>query len=139
MGFVVQSPGAIGRVVKKLGEPKMIAAGLVVAATGIGLLPFLTTWAALLAGLGIFTIGSSLTRPPVFGMISMLTLPTEQGAVMGVTQGMGSLARIAGPIFAATLFVAHASLPYLICAALCFATAALTSQYLTHIPAPVKA
>jgi multidrug resistance protein len=139
MGFVVQSPGAIGRVVGKLGEPKMIAAGLVVAAIGIGLLPFLTTWAALLAGLGIFTIGSSLTRPPVFGMISMLTLPTEQGAVMGVTQGMGSLARIAGPIFAATLFVAHASLPYLICAALCFATAALTSQYLTHIPAPVKA
>ncbi len=138
MGFVVQSPGAIGRVVRKLGEPKMIAASLVVAAIGIGLLPFLTTWAALLVGLGIFTIGSSLTRPPVFGMISMLTLPTEQGAVMGVTQGMGSLARIAGPIFAATLFVAHASLPYLICAALCFATAVLTSQYLTHIPAPVK-
>ena len=139
MGFVVQSPGGIGRLVRKMGEPKMIAASLVVAAIGIGLLPFLTTWAALLAGLGIFTIGSSLTRPPVFGMISMLTLPTEQGAVMGVTQGMGSLARIAGPIFAATLFVAHASLPYLICAALCFATAAVTSQYLTHIPAPVKA
>jgi multidrug resistance protein len=139
MGFVVQSPGGIGRLVRKLGEPRLIAASLVVAAIGIGLLPFLTTWAALLAGLGIFTIGSSLTRPPVFGMISMLTLSTEQGAVMGVTQGMGSLARIAGPIFAATLFVAHASLPYLICAALCLATAALTSQYLTHIPAPVKA
>ncbi len=138
MGFLVQSPGGIGRLVKKLGEPKMIASSLVVAAIGIGLLPFLTTWAALLVGLGIFTIGSSLTRPPVFGMISMLTLSTEQGAVMGVTQGMGSLARIAGPIFAATLFVAHASLPYLICAALCFATAVLTSQYLTHIPVPVK-
>jgi multidrug resistance protein len=138
MGFVVQSPGGIGRLVRKMGEPKMIAASLVVAAIGIGLLPFLTSWAALLVGLGIYTIGSSLTRPPVFGMISMLALPTEQGAVMGVTQGMGSLARIAGPIFAATLFVAHASLPYLICAALCFATAVLTSQYLTHIPAPVK-
>jgi multidrug resistance protein len=138
MGFLVQSPGGIGRLVKKMGEPKMIAGSLVVAAVGIGLLPFLTTWAALLVGLGIFTIGSSLTRPPVFGMISTLTLSTEQGAVMGVTQGMGSLARIAGPIFAATLFVAHASLPYLICAALCFATALLTSQYLTHIPAPAK-
>jgi multidrug resistance protein len=138
MGFFVQSPGAIGRMVRKLGEPKMIAASLVLAAIGIGLLPFLTTWAALLAGLGIFTIGSSLTRPPVFGMISTLTLSTEQGAVMGVTQGMGSLARIAGPIFAATLFVAHASLPYLICAVLCLATALVTSQYLTHVPAPVK-
>jgi len=138
MGFFVQSPGAIGRVVRRLGEPKMIAASLVVAAIGIGLLPFMRTWGALLAGLGIFTIGSSLTRPPVFGMISMMTLSTEQGAVMGVTQGMGSLARILGPIFAATLFVAHASLPYLICAALCFATALVTSQYLTHVPVPAK-
>jgi MFS family permease len=138
MGFLVQSPGAIGRVVRRLGEPKMIAASLVVAAIGIGVLPFMTTWAALLAGLGVFTIGSSLTRPPVFGMISMMTLSTEQGAVMGVTQGMGSLARILGPIFAATLFVAHASLPYLICAALCFATALVTSQYLTHVPVAAK-
>jgi hypothetical protein len=71
-------------------------------------------------------------------MISMMTLSTEQGAVMGVTQGMGSLARILGPIFAATLFVAHASLPYLICAALCFATALVTSQYLTHVPVAAK-
>ncbi len=138
VGFLVQSPGGIGRLVKKMGEPKLIAASLVVAAVGMGLLPFLTTWAALLVGLGIFAIGSSLTRPPVFGMISTLTLSTEQGAVMGVTQGMGSLARIAGPLFAATLFVTNASLPYLICAVLCFATAVLTSQYLTHIPAPVK-
>jgi len=134
----VQSPGMIGRMVKKLGEPKLIATSLFVAAIGIGLLPFLTTWALLLVGLGIFAIGSSLTRPPVFGMISMLAPANEQGATMGVTQGVGSVARIAGPIFAASLFVAHASLPYLICAVLCSATSVLTLQYLTHIPAPVK-
>jgi multidrug resistance protein len=138
VGASVQSPGMIGRLVKKIGEPRMVAASLFVAAVGIGLLPFSKTWPTLLAGLGIFAIGSSLTRPPVFGMISMLTLATEQGATMGVTQGVGSLARIAGPVFAATLFVAHASLPYLICAVLCFATSILTLQYLTHIPAPVK-
>ena len=138
IGASVQSPGTIARLVKRIGEPKMIAASLFVAALGIGLLPFLTTWALLLMGLAIFAVGSSLTRPPVFGMISMLTLSTEQGAVMGVTQGVGSLARIAGPIFAGTLFMAHASLPYIICAVLCFATAALTFQYLTHIPVPAK-
>jgi MFS family permease len=138
IGASVQSPGMIGRLVKRLGEPKLIAATLFIAAIGIGLLPFLTTWPLLLVGLGIFAIGSSLTRPPVFGMISMLTPSHEQGATMGVTQGVGSVARIAGPIFAASLFVAHASLPYLICAALCLSTAALTSQYLTHIPVPVK-
>ena len=96
------------------------------------------TWALLLVGLAIFSIGSSLTRPPVFGMISMLAPASEQGATMGVTQGVGSLARIIGPLFAASLFVTHASAPYLICAALCFATAALTLQCLTHIPHPAS-
>jgi MFS transporter, DHA1 family, tetracycline resistance protein len=138
VGASVQSPGMIGRMVKKLGEPKLIATSLFVAAIGIGLLPFLTTWALLLVGLGIFAIGSSLTRPPVFGMISMLAPSHEQGATMGVTQGVGSVARIAGPIFAASLFVVHASFPYLICSVLCFATSVLTLQCLTHIPAPVK-
>jgi DHA1 family tetracycline resistance protein-like MFS transporter len=138
VGALVQSPGMIGRMVKKLGEPKLIAASLFVAAIGIGLLPFLTTWPCLLAGLAIFSIGSSLTRPPVFGMISMLAPANEQGATMGVTQGVGSVARIAGPLFAASVFVANASLPYLICAALCFATAVLTLQCLTHVPAPAK-
>jgi MFS transporter, DHA1 family, tetracycline resistance protein len=139
VGACVQSPGMIGRMVRKLGEPKLIAMSLFVAALGIGLLPFLNTWGLLLGGLAIFAVGSSLTRPPVFGMISMLTPPTEQGATMGVTQGVGSLARIAGPIFAASLFVAHHSLPYLICSGLCFATGAMTLFYLTHIPAPAVA
>ena len=37
-----------------------------------------------------------MTRPPVFGMISMLTPAHEQGSTMGVAQGVGSLARIVG-------------------------------------------
>jgi MFS transporter, DHA1 family, tetracycline resistance protein len=138
VGACVQSPGMIGRMVKRLGEPRLIAATLFVAAIGIGFLPFLTSWAMLLVGLGVFAIGSSLTRPPVFGMISTLTPATEQGATMGVTQGVGSLARIVGPFFAVPLFYVHATIPYLGCAILCFATSVMTLQYLTHHPAPVK-
>ena len=128
--------GAAGRMVKRMGEPKLIALSLFLAAIGIAILPYLTSWGALLTGLGIFSIGSSLTRPPVFGMISMLTPAHEQGATLGVAQGVGSLARIAGPVFAASLFalnVFHAPLPYLICGALCLLTAFLTMQYLTHV------
>jgi hypothetical protein len=153
-----------------MGEPKMIALSLFLAAVGICLLPYLTPasmaafnkilpvtdshnhrtiwgrllallgisaivpkWGTLLVGLGIFSIGSSLTRPPVFGMISMLTPAHEQGATMGVAQGVGSLARIVGPIFAASLFVIHAPLPYLICGTLCLLTAFVTMQYLTQV------
>jgi MFS transporter, DHA1 family, tetracycline resistance protein len=140
VGATVQG-GAIGKLVRKMGEPKLISLSLFLAAVGIGLLPFLTTWGWLLVGLGIFSVGSSLTRPPVFGMISLLTPAHEQGATMGVAQGVGSLARIGGPVFAATLFYQNAPLPYLICAVLCFLTAVAAMQYLTDIqplssPAP---
>jgi MFS transporter, DHA1 family, tetracycline resistance protein len=141
IGAAVQG-GAIGRLVKKMGEPKLISLSLFLAAVGIGVLPFLGTWGWLLAGLGVFSIGSSLTRPPVFGMISMLAPANEQGATLGVAQGVGSLARIAGPIFAASLFAFNASLPYSICAVLCFVTSIITLQFLTHIhppPAPAAA
>jgi MFS transporter, DHA1 family, tetracycline resistance protein len=125
--------GAAGRMVKKMGEPKLIAVSLFMAAVGIGVLPYLLNWGTLLVGLGIFSVGSSLTRPPVFGMISMLTPAHEQGATMGVAQGVGSLARIVGPIFAASLFVLNAPLPYLICGTLCLLTALVTMQYLTNV------
>ena len=128
--------GAAGRLVKSMGEAKLIALSLLFAAIGIGMLPYLTTWATLLIGLGIFSIGSSLTRPPVFGMISMLTPAHEQGATLGVAQGVGSLARIVGPVFAGSLFVHRiyqAPLPYVICGALCLLTALVTMQYLTHV------
>jgi multidrug resistance protein len=135
IGALVQG-GATGRLVKKMGEPKLIALSLVLSSAGIALMPYLTRWGTLLAGLGIFSIGSNLTRPPVFGMISMLTPSHEQGATLGVTQGVGSLARIVGPVFAACLFVLNAPLPYLICGALCLLTSVVTVRFLTRVPVP---
>lgn len=131
LGALVQG-GGTGRLVKKLGEPKLISLSMILGAIGIGAMPFLTTWTLLLIGLGIFAIGSSLTRPPVFGMISNLTLAHEQGTTMGVAQGVGSLARIIGPIFAASLFDKHPALPYLVCAAVLFLTGIFALQYLRH-------
>lgn len=46
----------------------------------------------------------------------------DQGATLGVTQSVGSLARIAGPLFAATLFALHPSWPYVACAAMALLT-----------------
>ncbi len=85
----------------------------------------------LLLLLGLLAIGSSLTRPPVFGMISNLTSAHEQGVTIGVAQSAGSLARIAGPIFAASLFTRIPQLPYVICAAVSFFTGLLAWQRLS--------
>jgi MFS family permease len=83
--------------------------------------------------LALLAIGSSLTRPPVFGMISILTPAHEQGATIGVAQGAGSLARIVGPIFASTLFARHPALPYLVCGAVSLLTGLVAWQFL-HKP-----
>jgi MFS family permease len=70
----------------------------------------------MLAALGLLSVGTSLTRPPLFGLLSNLTPAHEQGATIGVAQSAGSLARILGPIFATTTLHYLPALPYLTCA-----------------------
>jgi DHA1 family tetracycline resistance protein-like MFS transporter len=135
VGALVQG-GAIGRMVKAMGEPKLIAVSMFLVAISLGFLPFAKNWAEILILLGLLAIGSSLTRPPVFGMISNLTAANEQGVTIGVAQSAGSLARILGPLFAASLFAFHPSYPYLICGIVSLLTGILAWQRLTRDGAP---
>jgi MFS family permease len=145
IGAFVQG-GAIGRLVKAFGEAKLIALSLVLTAASMAMLPFIKGSAPLSIGnflhaegipglwllfaLALLSVGTSLTRPPLFGLLSNLTPPNEQGANIGVAQGAGSLARILGPLFATTLLPFMASLPYLVCAAVLLGTTALVAQRL---------
>jgi MFS transporter, DHA1 family, tetracycline resistance protein len=154
VGAVVQG-GAIGRLVKKLGEPRLIALSLVIFAFSLGPLPFIhgdvslgwgvllrpegQPWVLLLLFLGLLAIGSSLTRPPVFGLISILTPAHEQGATLGVAQSAGSLARIVGPIAAGACYQFRPSAPYVLCAAISLVTAALAWYWLCHRPVGIPA
>ncbi len=131
VGAIVQG-GAIGRAVKKLGEPRLIALSLLFTAASLAPLPFVRSWGALLGVLALLAIGSSLARPPIFGLISILTPANEQGATIGVAQSFGSLARIAGPIFAGSLFHLHPSWPYLACAGVSLAAGLLAWAKLHH-------
>jgi multidrug resistance protein len=134
IGAAVQG-GAIGRMVKRSGEPRLIAQSLLLVAVGMAPIPFIHgkhagAWVLLLLTLAVLSIGSSLTRPPVFGLISNLAPAHEQGATIGVAQSAGSLARIVGPIFAALLLYYHPALPYLICSGISLVTAVLVWQQL---------
>ena len=134
IGAFVQG-GTIGRAVKKLGEPRLIAISLFLTAASLAPLPFATGWTGLLVALALLAIGSSLARPPIFGMISILTPAHEQGGTIGVAQSIGSLARIAGPIFAATLFAVDPKIPYLACAGISLVAAVIAWAKLQK-PAP---
>lgn len=145
--------GAIGRLVKRMGEPRLIAMSLMLVALSLALMPFVhgyapltwkvlfhragVPWLNLLLILGVLAAGSSLTRPPVFGLISILTPAHEQGATIGVAQSAGSLARIIGPLFAATLFDYKPPLPYLICSGIAFIAGLLAWQSLCRSEQPL--
>lgn len=149
IGALVQG-GAIGRMVRKMGEPKLIAMSLVFTGVSLALLPFIKgstqlswgvlfkpegrTWLLMLFALALLAIGSSLTRPPLFGLLSNLTAAHEQGANIGVAQGAGSLARILGPIFATTTLHYMPALPYLTCTAVLLITAAVFLKKLGQTP-----
>jgi MFS family permease len=127
--------GVIHRLVKTLGEPRLIFVSLVTFAIGLAALPFQTHLTGLLIVLAVLAIGSGLNRAPVFGMISLKSSPDEQGANLGVAQSFGALARIIGPIFATTLFFLRPAqpspeLPYVVCGGIAFLTALLAWQFL---------
>lgn len=152
IGAFVQG-GPLGKLVKRFGEVKLIAMSLLLVGISLAPLPFVHgegrfNWAALTGAharawwlllllLAVLAVGSGLTRPPLFGLISLLTPANEQGATIGVAQSAGSLARILGPIFAASLFHAHPALPYVVCGALSFVTALVAWRGLAGVN-PVK-
>ena len=129
--------GMIGRLVKAFGEPKLIAASLVMTGASLVLLPLIIgngplqwlavlkltdiPWLEMLAVLALLAFGSSLSRAPVFGMLSNLTAANEQGATIGVAQGAGSLARIFGQFSASMMYGHSPILPYFICGGLAIA------------------
>ena len=120
IGAIVQG-GLIGRLVKIFGEKKMIFGGLILVGISLALLPFCDStrgmgW--LMGGLALFAFSSGVYRAPTFGLISLNANEDEQGEVMGITQSLGSLARIIGPVFALGLFDIWPALPYLLCAGL---------------------
>jgi len=142
IGAFIQG-GAIGKLVKKFGEPKLIAVSLLFTGTALALLPFIKgdgalkwsavlhaadwPWIKMLLALALLSIGSSLTRAPLFGLLSNLAPANEQGATIGVCQSAGALARIVGPLFAASLYFHLPMLPYVVCGGISIVAALLAA------------
>jgi MFS transporter, DHA1 family, tetracycline resistance protein len=145
IGVFIQG-GAIGRLVKMFGEPKLISLSLFLTGISLILLPFIKgdgqlkwlavlhgtdwPWIKMLLALALLAVGTGLTRPPLFGLLSNLAPANEQGATIGVAQSAGAMARILGPLFAAILYLRIAPLPYVFCGGLSILAALLTWQFL---------
>jgi MFS family permease len=122
--------GLIGRVVKRFGEKRVILGSLIILAVSLAIIPYMASLAGLLFALGLFSAGSGINRAPTIGLISMYADPAEQGATMGVAQSAGTLARVAGPVCATTLYSLSPHSPYLMAAGVALVAAAIAWRYL---------
>ena len=119
--------GLIGRLSRRFGEERLLLAGLALIAFGLLVLPA-ARWLPLLAlTLGALAVGMGLVQPSLNSLISRRAGREEQGEVLGVSQSVGSLARVLGPLAAGFLFAELGrDAPYLWGAALAAAAWLLT-------------
>ncbi|MDE1171900.1 MAG: MFS transporter [Verrucomicrobium sp.] len=104
--------GLLGRLVKTLGEPVLLKAGLISVAAGLAVTPLCAKLWQIFVCLTAIGIGLGMLRPVLFGIGSILTPPNTQGLILGVLQGAGSLGRIVGPLLGGWLLDKNAALPF---------------------------
>jgi MFS family permease len=106
MGVIVATiqGGLIGRLAKRLGERTLIAIGAASFTIGLALVP--TMWRVQLLYVVAFfiAIGQGLTYPSLTSLLSKASPAGEQGSMLGLASGIGSLARFLGPIVSGVLY-----------------------------------
>ncbi len=93
-GFI--QGGIIGRLVKRYGEAKLSLAGFVTMAIGYCFLGLAFQIPVLLVLVAISGFGVAVTRPALTTLLTKSVGRDEQGAVLGVSQSLSSIAQIVG-------------------------------------------
>lgn len=132
---VVQG-GLVRRVAPRTGERRLLLGSVLPFVLGLLVVGWSPTPAALLAGLALVGIGYGGAIPSVLGLLSRAAHPERQGAVLGVGQSVGSLARVLGPLLAGFLFDVRLALPYMAGAVLVLIGAAVSSRLVQPTAAP---
>ncbi len=131
--MVIVQGGLVHPLARRFGEPLLVSIGPFITATGFLLLstvPSAATvpmaWTLLLVACVPVALGQGLTTPNANALISRLAGEDRQGVTLGLSQGIGSLARAIAPPVGGYLYDRGAPLPYWIGAAMlvavgCFA------------------
>lgn len=96
MGAVVQG-GLVGKLSARFGETRLLIGGYLLQAPALILIPFAPSVGWLMVALAVMAMGGGVAGPSLNGLISKLAPHDRRGEVFGVTQSLGSLARVVGP------------------------------------------
>ena len=111
----------IGRVVKRVGERKVIPVAIAAIAISIGMLPFVWNVPTLLVALGLLAMGMGFNNPSLSSLVSKLSHEDDQGGILGLASSVASLGRVVGPAWGGYMYDAFGmTTPYLSASGLMF-------------------
>lgn len=120
-GMVLMWAGLVGAIVQgglmrrwgpKYGDFPLMRLGLVLAALMMAALPWAPTYGSYFVVILPLSLGVGLYSPSIYSAISKNAESHEQGLAMGLTQGIGSLARALGPFMGLWLFSRNHAFPF---------------------------
>lgn len=123
IGFVlaVVQGMLVGKVVKRLGERRLVPLAIFAIAISIGMIPFVWNVPTLLVALGVLAVGMGFNNPSLSSMVSRLSDADDQGGTLGLASSLASLGRVVGPAWGGFLYDAYGmTTPYLSASALMF-------------------
>lgn len=113
IGYLFSFLGVVGSIVqlyvlkyfkKIFGEEKSLIIGNFLAIFGLGLIGFALNIPFLLVILVVLALGNGLNNTIPLSLISQNLSNEEQGAILGVNQSLGSLARFLGPVWGGVVY-----------------------------------
>jgi len=110
--------GFTRRLAPRIGERRMLIAGVFLFAVTLFFVPFGPTYASYFIILTPLAIGRSLIDPSLSSLISQAASAQEQGRTFGTFQGLNSLARVVGPAAGLVLYAHDIRLPFFLGGAL---------------------
>ena len=94
----------VGRLSRRFGEARVLAAGMTLTAVSALLQPLSTGAATIVPLLAVAAFGQSIAWPNVAALISRNVDIDHQGQYLGLNNATGALARVVGPFFAGLAF-----------------------------------
>jgi MFS family permease len=102
LGMILQG-GLLGRLVKKFGEGPLVIMGFIAAAIAYALLGFAHFWQLLLVAATFSAFGNGVLRPVITSRITQAVGRHEQGAALGVSGSLQSIALVLSPLVGGAL------------------------------------
>ncbi len=102
LGIFMQG-GVVGRLVKWLGERRVVQMGFFTSLLGYAAIGFTHTIGQLLGVMSFASVGGAGLRPALTSMVTQKAGRREQGVIIGLTQSLTSVAQITAPIIGGLL------------------------------------